>query len=71
MGGEMQYYPRCDNCRWVCETHPERPWDGPRACGCGAAGAPCPVCNQGDDETAPEPPDGFVVETVRGDTNEN
>jgi hypothetical protein len=67
----MQYYPRCDNCRWVCETHPERPWDGPRACGCGAAGAPCPVCNQGDDETAPEPPDGFVVETVRGDTNEN
>jgi hypothetical protein len=27
---------RCDGCRWVCEAHPERPWEGPCACGCGA-----------------------------------
>ena len=23
---------RCDDYRWVCENHPERPWEGPRAC---------------------------------------
>ncbi len=27
--------PRCDDYRWVCENHPERPWEGPRACACG------------------------------------
>jgi hypothetical protein len=25
----MRFCPRCDNCRWVCEAHPDRPWDGP------------------------------------------
>ena len=38
----------CDNCDstgWVCESHPRRPWEGPRACDCGGAGVPCPVCN--------------------------
>lgn len=41
---------RCANCEgsgWVCENHPDRPWEGATApgegCGCGA-GAPCPVC---------------------------
>jgi hypothetical protein len=41
----------CRNCageEWVCENHPDRPWDGMSnredACGCGA-GAPCPVCS--------------------------
>jgi hypothetical protein len=36
---------RCDDCGWVCEEHPYRPWQGVRACDCGAAGAPCPDCN--------------------------
>jgi hypothetical protein len=40
---------RCDDCGWVCENHPERPWQGPRACPCGAAGALCPDCNTTDD----------------------
>jgi hypothetical protein len=42
---------RCRNCggdAWVCENHPDRPWDGTSgsddACGCGA-GAPCAVCS--------------------------
>ena len=35
----------CDDAGWVCENHPDLPWDGPRACSCGGAGAPCPACN--------------------------
>jgi hypothetical protein len=40
---------RCDDCGWVCEEHPYRPWQGVRACDCGAAGAPCPDCNTTED----------------------
>jgi hypothetical protein len=28
---------------WVCEDHPDQPWEGPHACACGGAGAPCPA----------------------------
>jgi len=35
----------CDSTGWVCEDHRDRPWTGLFACGCGAAGAPCKVCN--------------------------
>jgi hypothetical protein len=41
----MERCARCDNCRWVCENHTDRPWLGARPCGCGGAGATCPVCN--------------------------
>jgi len=36
----------CDDTEWVCENHPDRPWDrrNPRGCECGA-GAPCRDCN--------------------------
>jgi hypothetical protein len=39
----------CDDTGWVCENHPDRPWDGGGStrsdvCGCGA-GKPCPTCN--------------------------
>jgi hypothetical protein len=44
----MQAWTRCDNCRWVCENHSDRPWLGARACGYGGAGASCPVCNAAD-----------------------
>lgn len=54
---EIRFCLHCDNCHWVCENHRDRPWEGPRACGCGGAGAPCPVCNHG---TEPEMPDDFV-----------
>ena len=43
---------RCENCDgtgFVCEVHINRPWNCPRACGCGAAGMPCIICN-GDGE---------------------
>lgn len=35
----------CDNTGWVCENHPDRPWDTLRedSCTCGA-GMPCRVC---------------------------
>lgn len=55
----MDFCPVCMGTLWVCEDHPELPWDGEGACGCGAAGAPC-VCNP---EVRLE--DGFVI--IAGD----
>lgn len=46
----------CDRClgaRWVCETHPDRPWTHD---GCTEAGAPCPLCNVAE---PPAQPPGF------------
>jgi hypothetical protein len=65
----MPTCPRCDGCRWVCEAHPERPWEGQAVCGCGAPGAPCPVCNQPDEGAAPELPEGYTVDTKGDDWN--
>jgi hypothetical protein len=31
----MSTCPRCDGCGWVCENHPDRPWQGQHACECG------------------------------------
>ncbi|TWB66650.1 hypothetical protein [Bradyrhizobium sacchari] len=39
----MQPCTICDDTGWVCENHPDRPWDGPRGCTCGGAGVPCPA----------------------------
>jgi hypothetical protein len=50
---------RCDDSRWVCENHPDRPWQWERACSCGGAGAPCPDCNAAD---PPRLPAGFKVD---------
>jgi hypothetical protein len=60
----MQAWTRCDNCRWVCENHSDRPWLGARACGYGGAGASCPVCNAADMATMPEMPDGFHADAI-------
>jgi hypothetical protein len=51
---------QCDGSGRVCESHPKRPWEGEHACGCGAAGMRCPICNPGDGLTAPRMPTGFV-----------
>jgi hypothetical protein len=32
----------CSYTVWVCENHPDQPWEGPHTCTCGAVGAPCP-----------------------------
>jgi hypothetical protein len=60
----MKWCARCENCRWVCEAHSDRPWLGAHACGCGAAGAPCPICNATDELTTPNMPEGFQADVV-------
>jgi hypothetical protein len=52
----------CEDCGWVCESHPDRPWEGGHACTCGAAGAPCPQCNPIDDDMVPRMPKGSKTE---------
>jgi hypothetical protein len=53
----------CDDFAWVCEAHPDRPWEGlgPRACTCGGVGMPCEACNPcgGLDDPPPDPPGFF------------
>jgi len=49
---------RCDDCRWICGNHPDRPWEGERACTCGGADALCPDCNETE---PPRMPPGFKV----------
>ena len=47
--------PNCLICRgigWVCEKHPEKPWDPELGCVCGA-GAPC-KCNETDGVDEPD-----------------
>ena len=51
----------CSGTRWVCETHPDRPWSGKYACGCGGAGMPCSNCRS----VPPNLPEGFKAETQR------
>jgi hypothetical protein len=46
----------CDDVGWVCENHPERPWEGPYACDCGGAGNACPACNVADECETPRLP---------------
>ena len=70
-GSEMSEQPECKNCDstgWVCEAHPDHPWeDTPLKCGCGAPGAPCPHCNPCDKDHAPRDMPGFVVHVARAD----
>jgi hypothetical protein len=48
----------CDDGRFVCENHPDKPFFGDRACDCGGGGMACPECNVSE-VTVPEMPDGF------------
>ena len=66
----MKWCTRCDNSRWVCENHPDKPWLGEHACECGGAGAPCPVCNQSDEDTPPELPEGFEALALYDDNRD-
>ena len=53
--------PVCEDSSWVCEEHPQEPWDGEHACGCGAPGMPCSECNSAPC-AAPRMPSGFKTE---------
>jgi hypothetical protein len=46
----------CEDRGWVCENHPEKPWEGEHAC---TAVRMAPPCNRGNDEDAPRIPSGF------------
>jgi hypothetical protein len=46
--------------RWVCENHPDRPWGSGHGECCGAAGMPCPDCNEPHDGERPAVGDDFV-----------
>ena len=52
----------CEHTGWVCENHPDAPWDGEQACICGGAGMPCPQCNPSDLSHPPRPPAGTHIE---------
>jgi hypothetical protein len=52
----------CEDTGWVCENHPDTPWDGEYACTCGGAGMPCPQCNPSDLDHPPRPPAGTHIE---------
>jgi hypothetical protein len=51
----------CDSHFWVCENHPDQPWEGPHACTCGGAGSPCPRCNASTIDDPPRLPTGFKL----------
>jgi hypothetical protein len=58
----MMKYLLCEDCGWVCEKHPDRPFEGEHACACGGAGALCSNCNPADEGNAPRPPDRFKTD---------
>lgn len=35
--------PSCKGIGWVCERHPDRPFDGSGGCTCGGGEIPCPA----------------------------
>jgi hypothetical protein len=56
---------QCNDCGWVCEEHPGRPWQVQHACPCGAAGMPCPNCNVPTDGKRPRMPEGFETDAAK------
>ena len=54
----------CKNCSdigWVCESHPNVPWDGGGDECYGGAGMPCEWCNPSDKDNPPRMLDGFQI----------
>ena len=52
--------PRCQNARWVCENHPDKPWTPEHEAVCGGAGMPCPDCNEPRNDERPAMGGDFV-----------
>jgi len=57
---------RCHDEAWVCESHPDEPWEHE---GCGGAGMPCPSCNT--DEPPRFGPNVLAVEYLTHDPTLN
>jgi hypothetical protein len=51
---------RCRDARWVCENHPDKPWNAEHEMICRGAGMPCPDCNEPDDAERPAMGDDFT-----------
>jgi hypothetical protein len=51
-----------EDCGWICEAHPDRPWHGEDACDCGPPGMPCAWCNRASEGQAPRMPEGLKTE---------
>jgi hypothetical protein len=47
----------CEDCGWVCESHPDLSWEGKDACTCGGALSAVQRARK-----APRLPDGFKTE---------
>ena len=61
----MKWCACCEGSRWICESHPDRPFSGSRSCNRSGAGIPCPMCNPADELTEPRPPEEFQVDAKR------
>jgi hypothetical protein len=51
--------PICFGTGWVCENHPDKPWDKEFGCECGA-GVPC-VCNSAGEPGVDKPDTSQVI----------
>ena len=51
--------PICFGIGWVCENHPDKPWDKELGCECGA-GVPC-ECNRAGEPGVDEPDISQVI----------
>ena len=50
---------RCQDIRWICEEHPDKPMEHD---GCKGAGMPCPDCNPSSRGKVPVLPPDFEVD---------
>jgi hypothetical protein len=50
---------RCQDIRWVCEEHPDKPMEHD---GCKGVGMPCPLCNPADRGKVPILPPAFEID---------
>ena len=52
---------RCQDTRWTCEEHPDKPM---RHDGCNGAGDPCPLCNPASEHIVPMLPTDFRANVI-------
>ena len=50
---------RCQDIRWICEEHPDKPMEHDA---CKGAGMPCPICNPSSRDKVPVLPPDFEVD---------